>query len=499
MLQCGHTCPSFCGEVCPKKCPLCTSASELADSVLVCPQCDAVLDIKDLDRFVSDIYSIDENGKIIAFTSKSQSSRDIKNFSCGCRAPLHIIRRYSILKKINQAPAVFERLLVKIGRALNGFSRRIHSTEKDLDESFFNFRTQIRPNPLAAGQNKALISSRAQDLLRLSDCIHDYNISTVIPFEKSISWLQSTIPSALAPLTNHTIQSTFSLRLSILHRRARNLWISDCLRVSKYLVSLSDPSLELQRMSSLLRVRASKECWKGISDCEDALRRKEIKNAPGIEVEIRLQQIQLSHMLDIALSAGDSGESADVEVEDDNEAMAMPSMSPDAPSDSLKHAVQLCRRYPDTAGKFAGLVNGFAKYKDEMMKMDGRKKMRGANANGNANTDLNVYALATLPRTCNTETRKLEWSWGEYVGGGLKVCSKAGHLYSRNWTTTVKIDKDASGCLECGGREMRGVKLVGGMDGEVSDQGQAEKEAVRKAGSCLFEDRFLDAMRGKGK
>lgn len=126
--------------------------------------------------------------------------------------------------------------------------------------------------------------------------------------------------------------------------------------------------------------------------------------------------------------------------------MPLPSMSPEAPTESLKRAMQLCRRYPDTAGKFTGLVNGWEKYAAEKKKMDLRPKK---DVTGSGAADLNVYALPTLPRTYNTDTRRLEWNWGVYVFGGLGVCAKSGPAFCIKWATTNSSQKNILWDITC--------------------------------------------------
>lgn len=461
VLLCGHACPSLCGEICAANCPQCNSKST-ATPILLCPSCQCVLDVVDLDRrMISSVYTIDKNSKITGF---SPLSGEFPKANCGCGAPFDAIKRYSIVKQIHQAPIVFDQLLAKLGKSLATFSKRLHFRNKEVEESFQPFCGQIRPNPLAASQNKAMVASRAQELLEVADSIQEFNVSTTIPFERSIAWLQETIPAALSSITKRTIHPTFSLRFTILHRRARNLWIFDCLRVSRYLTSLDDPSLEVQRMAELLRMRASRECWTGISECEGALTKALTAKAPAIEVEIRLQQIQLSHLLDLTL-AGDA----------DTDAAPISTMTPDAPVDSLRKAIDLCRQFPDTAGRFSKLVDGFADV--------GKKK------NNNNSTDAKQSqiptVLSSMPRTCNNESRKAELGWGEHLAGSLHVCARAGHAYSRE----TQVKANTQGCPECGRDIIKDAKIQ-------AEQMEAEG---KKAGECLFEDQFLLAMKGWGK
>jgi AAA domain len=447
VLPCGHTCPSFCGEVCPREgCPQCVSGMVPTAPMLFCPTCSRALDSKDLDRkLISKIYTIDESGKIIGFASKvCEGSRDLK---CACGESFQGIRRYSILKQINQAPAVIDRLLAKLGKTINAFSRRVYYHEKELEENFPAFRVQIRPNPLAANQNRIVVSTRAQQLLRLSDSINESIVSTATTIENALTCLQTTIPSALAKLTTHPIHPIFSLRLTILLRRAQNAWIADCLRVSNHLSTLADPSLEVHRMADLLRTRASQECWKGISDSEAAIVKAKAAQAPAIEVEIRLQQVQLSHLLEIALAAGGPEAKS-----------SMPTMAPEPSSDSLKQAMKLCRHYPDTAGRFTALVNEYTSFAKQSRGMMEKKR---------------ADAPSSVPKTCSNETRRTELGWGEYVLGGLRVCARGGHLFSVG-------GKEGGGCPECG--RFKEVLVE-------------EVEVQRKAQACLFEDQFLRAMK----
>jgi hypothetical protein len=453
VLRCGHTCPSPCGEICPEEgCPQCASGTAPPTPVLICPSCKNVQSIIELDRrVVGTIYTTDESGNITGF--RSGQSKDLQEIDCYCGVSFDAIRRYSITKDIRQASAVFDQLLAKLGEMLGMFSRRLHFQEKELDNSFHMFRHELRPNPLAANHNRALVTSRAQDLLKLADNIQSFNISTATTFEGHIGWLQENLPAALSKITSCTIHPTLSLRFTILHRRARNIWIADCLRVSKFLVGLEDPSLEVQRMGEVLRIRASKECWQAIAECEEALAKAVTTKAPAIEVEIRLQQIHLNLLLDIALT----GFSQDQK--------SMPSMSPEAPTESLEKAKELGRQFPDTAGRYAALVHAFTKYTKSSA------------------TQNSPDCLSSIPRTYSNETRKTELAWAEHVLGGIAVCARAGHPYSKE----NKAFSGNGGCPECG-REKAVEELSEGIE-----------EEARKAGKCLFEDQFLAAMKGMAK
>ena len=307
---------------------------------------------------------------------------------------------------MSQAPSVFARLLSKLGKALSTFSRRVHCHEKELGESFPPFRDSIRPNPLAANQNKALVASQAQQLLRSSDNIEDFN-STAVAFEQSIRWIQTTLPTALLRTTEHNICPIFSLRLTILRRRARNVWALDCLHVSSYLVGLENPSVEVQCMGELLRVRASKDCWKGMAECNTAVEKAVKAKAPAVEVELRLQQVQISHLLDITLTHG----STQLDT-------LVPTMTSEPASESLQKAVQICRRFPDTAGKFGGLVSKIVKLAS------------GQRYDKEGTLQRCASQLASLPQSCTYETRRTELAWGEFFGGSVAVCELEGHPYS---------------------------------------------------------------------
>jgi hypothetical protein len=463
-----------------------------------------VLDRPELDRRLikGNIYKIDQQGNVTGFASEKSEikagtanerqpsafqntvpnviptlAKGSQSLNCQCGSPFSTLPRYSVLKQLAQTPHVFDLLLAKVGKSLNIFSRRIHYHEKTLEDSFTLFRNAMRPNPLAAAHNKGLVSSRASEILRLSDSIQEYNTSTVAAFERSVKWMQMVFPGILSHTKDdgvkqntscQTVHPIFSLRLDILDRRARNLWIFDCLRVSQYLVGLNDPSLEVQRMGEVLRVRVSKECWRGIGECEDILK-KTGGTTPAIEVEVRLLQVQLHHLLDIALAAAaDGGETV-------AKGPSPASMTPEPAIESLQKAAQLCRRFPDTAGRFMGLVSAFSRISPQ--------KQRKVDPSS---------SLSTLPRTNTYDSRRVELSLGEHVVGHLKICERWGHPYCGSNSTTAEEkargSPERAGCTECG-REKR---VEAGMGMEMKEEG-------RKAGEKLFEDKFLEAMRAKSR
>jgi hypothetical protein len=455
--DCGHICPGVCGELCPTQCPQCRDGQAPGKAILVGPDCGHLLSIEELDQqIIGKIYNIDESGCIRGFGSADLEGLQthVVDTKCPCGASLCDVRRYSILKLLNQSVSTVNRLIAKIGKKLNSFSRRIYTQEWELSDNFSPFSANIRPNPLAARHNKGLVTSRAQLLLRLCDEIREYSINTVTPFEQSVSWLTATFPNILS-----TCNPIFSLRFALIHRRATNIWIADSLRVSRHLAGLADPSLEVQRMAEVLRLRASTECEKNISECEEAI--IHAGHAPSIEVETRLQLAQSRLLLYTASASAFGPPSPSPSREHERERNNTPAFptSSEADDSNLQQALQLCRRFPDTAGRFTGLVNAFLKCNRAGCSLQGASPPTMA---------------SSLSPTYTTATRRAEFAYGEWVLGCLRFCKGAGHPYCEALFDGC--------CPECG-REV-----------PVRDQGKEGEKEFRAFSASLREGDFLAAM-----
>ncbi len=140
-------------------------------------------------------------------------------------------------------------------------------------------------------------------------------------------------------------------------------------------------------------------------------------------------------------------------------------MVQEAASESLEKAVQVCKRFPDTAGKFGRAVSKFVKLAS------------GQRYDKEGTLERCASQLASLPKSCTYETRKTELAWGGSLGDSVVVCEHGGHPYS--------TDMFRQGCPECGRVKEVVIERV--------------EEEARKAGKCLFEDRFLLAMKGLAK
>jgi len=183
---------------------------------------------------------------------------------------------------------------------------------------------------------------------------------------------------------------SFDLRSDLLFFRCRLATLQEALRISDFLKPLSDPSQQIQALAQGLRTITSEQSVRNVIATEEAISKCEKRNMKCLEVELRLIQL-FFHM--VARFSG-------VEPESDTEA-------------SCEKVVWLCRRYPDTAGKF------LRSYRNLKRSLDG---------------------FQSLGQVYTVERLDIWRRWAKHEVGHLSSC-RYGHPYS-----TATFD----GCPECG-------------------------------------------------
>ncbi|KAF8467382.1 hypothetical protein BDZ91DRAFT_145083 [Kalaharituber pfeilii] len=168
-LECGHRCPSLCGEQCPSAiyCQQCATP-EVLDTVVDFVSMEAYKDI-DLDSdpviFLScghflcmetvdglmqmnDVYEFDQSGKIIAQKPQSAWIQDIKPTQTRCpkcRGALRDINRYNRVAKGVAIEALTQKFLLTANRTFLELERQVsdvenslHTTRANLARDLFN-------------------------------------------------------------------------------------------------------------------------------------------------------------------------------------------------------------------------------------------------------------------------------------------------------------------------------------------------------------------------
>lgn len=266
----------------------------------------------------------------------------------------------------------------------------------------------------------------------------------------------------------------FCPRFDLLLYRAHLVWISDSLRLARYLAGLEDSSNEMQRLASIICDNAIAEALRYV-----ACSRKSIaaaSTAPCLEVELRLIQEMIKQLTKCAvreLSQDSEMEEMvgkreiirlvdpDIVVKElgrrDRDGWSVSeldrgldlgsSFTKEQSANSWKTAMTLCKEYPNTGGRFLSLVAAL-----KPQELDRHPP--------------------NLPRMYSDATKLREEAWGSHVLGQLRKCQK-GHPYSGG--------SFPKGCPECGRKA------------EVPDI-----EFTRNA-KYLHEDTFLEQMTRCGR
>jgi hypothetical protein len=178
MLECGHLCPSICGEVCPGSefCKECATAanSRILDQVVDFIMYTTYRDHEDLEEdpivFLScghfytmstldghmDLRSayVMEDGKILE--PKNFDRMELK--SCPeCRAPLRNIHRYNRVVKGAMLDQATKRFMQYAGALQTALQEKVEEREQKLEDMVNEFA-------LLAGQTNAALGSKTQKI-----------------------------------------------------------------------------------------------------------------------------------------------------------------------------------------------------------------------------------------------------------------------------------------------------------------------------------------------
>ena len=139
MLDCGHQCPSLCGEKCPDKsfCKDCdTPANRQMDGKhvngnvdcdpIIVLQCGHVFSVSTLDGHVAiDSVYVRTGDQFTACLPLSRHEKNTQQMRCPeCGTLVHSIRRYGRIIKMTMLRSLERKHLMNVRKGLDGFSRR---------------------------------------------------------------------------------------------------------------------------------------------------------------------------------------------------------------------------------------------------------------------------------------------------------------------------------------------------------------------------------------
>ena len=390
-LICGlHICYSLCGEICPSRCLQCDSGMEPSLRHIAL-DCGHIFPVTDLDEtfHLKDLYHVDTSGTILGCGVVKMPS--IFGIRCPeCWTPVLNTQRYAMANQLGDVPDTVDRLYCKLGRKLSNYCNDISRPEEYLNLTFDVFCNQLKPGPLAGKQNQRLVWDRTSHMLGVQRIITEYRDEVTVPIEEHISCLavyidnRTVITAAVSP---------YKLRFDFLYFRCRLITLEDGLKIYQYLNKFSGFDKHTLIMAEALRFKLLEQSSGEITSLNERINECDKRHLVRLEVEFRIIQLCL-HMILSALST-DSG--LDI-------------------SASKKRTSDLCRRFPDTAGKLLKSFQSLRTY------LDGGP------------------APKHLHDLYQSEVRELWRNYGKHIIGSLQHCCH-GHPYS---------SATFSDCPECG-------------------------------------------------
>ena len=381
----------------------------MKDYIQISLRCGHTFDLEHLDRHTQfqNIYEMQNDGQVVSLAL----AKDFETApTCPtCLAPITDIRRYSAGQQLKAFSDNVDRMIAKMGRKINAFEEGLLHRQRDMDADFPGFSQKIRPSPLAAKMNQRLVWERGQTFMEVQKKVTDFRGKIYPDYAANMKAdapdLIGVLDEVVKPFQNNVIQVetfigrpdfftspnfSFDLKYDLLFLRCRLAVLQEAMRMSDYMKPLNDPSQQLQALAQGLRTLTSQEGLRIVDAAEEAIGKCEARKTVCLEVELRLIQLSLQIVV----------RSSGVESRLNTEA-------------SCERVMHLCRRYPDTAGKFL-------------------KSYR--------NIERSLNSFQPLVPLYTAETTETWRRWGRHVVGHLRCC-KYGHPYS-----TATFD----GCPDCG-------------------------------------------------
>ncbi|KAI5817547.1 hypothetical protein BZA77DRAFT_309854 [Pyronema omphalodes] len=175
-LNCGHQCPSICGESCPasKFCQLCAK-DEILDTVLdlimfttyrdmqldlepvVFLACGHFFSVTTLDGImdIKTAYEVDEEGRILA--PKNFNRADMKGCPT-CRAPLRNIHRYNRVVKSALLDEATKRFMAHAGKLQTETQKLVEESEANLEDTINQFKVRCQATNTAFSKTEQIKS-----------------------------------------------------------------------------------------------------------------------------------------------------------------------------------------------------------------------------------------------------------------------------------------------------------------------------------------------------
>lgn len=364
-LECGHQCPSLCGEMCPpsKYCQICAPDNikhmvvdliqleeyqeiNLNDKPCIVPPCGHLLTVETMDGQMefSKYYNTEADGAIVGMTDLSApfSMDEMKTCSI-CRGPLRTVSRYGRIVRRGLIDESTKKFIVSANGGFLPLYELVHQRREQLAESV----KSAQDGAIKPGEKDIVLVGRRQEQLKtiygathnrysrisgtrrkISEYLRRVDIQEQ-PFKRVWDMVQfarkreRTCSNVAFDAT--VLQTNQTLRATALLLRCDIVVLSDFL-------AISEPRLKK------LDFGANRE------DCSTLVTAAQEAKQPVIEVE--------AHIFYIQLCAAERRYGGSPEIADKLSAEA---------TEHLTEAEQLCQRYPAQTGRLVGEVKAVRK------------------------------------------------------------------------------------------------------------------------------------------
>ena len=169
ILMCGHLCSGFCGETCG--CLECLTGI-FASTAHIFLTCGHIFEVAVLDHQfgLERAFNLDRSGRILAVRqARAQPFTNLRLVCPTCGSRCKDTRRYALLEQLCNLSETVDRVLHKFNRKTRTLLKRMSHVRLELDRTFDHFCRNIRPGPLAAKDNEAVVLERGSAMSEIEN------------------------------------------------------------------------------------------------------------------------------------------------------------------------------------------------------------------------------------------------------------------------------------------------------------------------------------------
>ncbi|KAL9127762.1 MAG: hypothetical protein Q9217_003420 [Psora testacea] len=354
--------------------------------------CGHHFDVAFLDRTfgLMKAYDLSSTGQIRGISHTTLNEACGMNPQCPtCGGSCKNVRRYSIFDQLANMAYSIDHAQSNFARRIYKFLEKIKQIRGELYSTFDRFTQGLRPGPLAARQNEAIILERVNALGDVETAICRLKDELVRPFEDAVTSLVGFLGNSEVL---QDLKFPSALRLDSLYYRCRLTILEEHTRSLLPLREMAKQSQHSEVLAEGIRRVSVPKIAGQLNGIKASILETQNKRLPRLEVELRLVQLASKVALD---NIGARNMLAGASTE-------------------LKQIEELCQRFPLTAGL---LMSSCQKIRPFLLRTE---------AKGHP-----LYSKLT---------QEAWWTWPKHHTGKLIQCENR-HLYSGILS---------SHCPECG-------------------------------------------------